>query len=219
VRRDQWLSQKRREGEERMDGLHSPTYDEEWGAIDPIHREMLDRFLDRCPDEGLILDAACGTGKYWPILLERRFRVVGIDRSVGMLARAQAKFPDVSARKKDLRDLDEEGAFDGIMCMDAMEYAPPEDWPRIMEGFRGSLRADGLLYFTVEVEKPDAIRRAYEEGRRMGFPVVRGEWAHEGGYRYYPGIQRVRKWTTSARFAIVGEAEGNGYHHVIAGAD
>jgi SAM-dependent methyltransferase len=216
--RDEWLLQKRRESEERMDRLHAPTYDQEWGTIHPTHRDMLGRFLDRCPDEGLILDAACGTGKYWPILLERSFRIVGIDRSAGMLERAGARFPNVLVRRQDLRDLDEERAFDGIMCMDAMEYTPPEDWPGIMEAFRGSLRAGGTLYLTVELEEPDSIRRAYEEGRRMGFPVVLGEWAHEGGYHYYPEIERVRTWSALARFVTIAETEGDGYHHLIAGA-
>lgn len=62
--RTEWLREKRVRCEERMDTLFAPQYDAHWGHINATHHRMLGQFLDQCPPGGLILDAACGTGKY-----------------------------------------------------------------------------------------------------------------------------------------------------------
>ena len=89
IERSEWLKERRRVGEERYDTLFAPIYDENWGAwIGPTHQECIQRFLSLCPPQGAILDAACGTGKYWPLILASGRRVWGTDQSEGMLARA-----------------------------------------------------------------------------------------------------------------------------------
>src|ERR671925_2158428 len=98
--RSAWLKEKRRLAEERMDTLFAPIYDENWGSyINSTHREVLDRFLELCSPRCTILDAGCGTGKYWPIILASGRSVFGVDQSHEMLRRAQAKFPDVPVEK------------------------------------------------------------------------------------------------------------------------
>lgn len=53
-------------------------------------------------------------------------------------------------------------------------------------------------------------------GQEMGLPVVEGEWAHQGSYHYYPSLDRVRQWLCEACFAMLEEATGDGYYHVLA---
>lgn len=58
-------------------------------------RAWLDRFLRRVPPGGTILDVGCGTGE--PIaryLIERGFRVVGVDASPRMIELCRSRFPD-----------------------------------------------------------------------------------------------------------------------------
>ena len=94
MERTAWITLKRRETEERMDTLFAPIYDQDWGAvIDPIHRRFVTAIAAACPPGSSIPDAACGTGKYWPILLECGCNPTGIDQSQGMLVQAKAKFP------------------------------------------------------------------------------------------------------------------------------
>lgn len=93
-----WLREKRRLAEERMDALFAPDYDRHWRRVDPTHEAMLDRFLSLLPEEGVVLDAACGTGKYWPMVLGSGCSVVGTDHSRRMLLNARAKFPGVRTR-------------------------------------------------------------------------------------------------------------------------
>ena len=215
--RPTWLKEQRRRAEERMDTLFAPIYDQNWGGyINESHRMVLDRFLNLCPPGGTILDAACGTGKYWPIVLASGRMVHGIDQSRQMLLRAQAKFPDMPAEKLGLQEMRFVEVFDGIICMDAMEVVPPEDWPLVMENFHRALKPEGYLYFTVELIDAGELQDALRAARDRGLPVVEGEWAPEDRYHYYPKIEQVRTWAQAAGFAILEEAVGDDYHHFLA---
>jgi 2-polyprenyl-3-methyl-5-hydroxy-6-metoxy-1,4-benzoquinol methylase len=211
-----WLKEKRRLAEERMDTLFAPIYDEQWGAyINPAHERFMQRFLILLPQYSTILDAACGTGKYWSMLLERGHTIIGIDQAQGMLSRAKAKFPSVHIEKIGLQEIQYQETFDGIVCMDAMENVFPEDWLLVLNNFHQALKAQGYLYFTVELADEKEIENAYLAGKQLGLPVVYGEWAHESGYHYYPLIEQVKKWIQQARFILVEEGEGDGYYHFV----
>lgn len=216
MERSTWLKEKRLVSEIRYDTLHARSYDQNWGHINASHRSFLQRFLALGRPGCTILDAACGTGKYWSLILESGRSVVGIDQSQQMLLQARAKFPNVRTEKKGLQEIDFANAFDGITCVDAMEFVAPEDWPLVLNNFYRTLKRSGHLYFTVELIEADERARAYSEGQKQGLPVVEGEYAHEGSYHYYPGLGQVRIWVSQASFSVVEEGEGDGYHHFIA---
>jgi len=182
----EWVRQTRLLAQERYDTLHAPTYDEKWGAITPTHEQFLGRFLQLCPPRGCLLDAACGTGKYWPLILAGGRTVLGTDQSRGMLACAQAKFPHVPVAKVGLQELDFREAFDGAICVDALEMVFPEDWQLVLHNLHRAIRHQCYAYFTVELAAEAEVESAFAAGRALGLPVVVGEWAHEGGYHYYP---------------------------------
>jgi SAM-dependent methyltransferase len=216
MERAAWLKEKRRRAEERMDTLFAPIYDEHWGGyINDSHRAMLDRFLALCPPRCTILDAACGTGKYWPTILASGPSVYGIDQSQHMLDRAQAKFPAVRVEKLGLQEMRFVEEFEGAICMDAMESVFPEDWPHILENFHRALKPNGHLYFTVELIEEAELRASMEAARAQGLPIVEGELAHEDGYHYYPPIEQVRVWMETTHFAILEETVGDDYHHFL----
>jgi len=135
-----------------------------WGSIATSHRQMLERFLDLCPEGGALLDAACGTGKYWPILLARGFSVHGTDQSLQMLRQAQTKCPEVPVEHVGMQELSFVDTFDGIICIDAMEMVFPEDWPFDLRNFARALHEHGFLYFTVEMTTQEEVDLAYEAG-------------------------------------------------------
>jgi 2-polyprenyl-3-methyl-5-hydroxy-6-metoxy-1,4-benzoquinol methylase len=206
-----------------MDMIFAPIYDQDWGSyINDTHRRFLDHFLILLPARAVILDAACGTGKYWPAILETGRSLQGVDQSAGMLEQASAKYPHVPIRKVGLQELDYEQPFDGIICMDAMENVFPEDWPLVMANFHKALKPAGYLHFTVELIDPDELQAIYLVAKEMGLPVVEGEHVLQGdpqqetGYHYYPSIQQVRDWTRQARLSIVEEDEGDDYYHILA---
>jgi hypothetical protein len=150
-----------------------------------------------------------------------------VDHTGAYLARAAARFPGVPTGKHDLQELPYDDGFDGVLCVDAMEFVPPEDWPPVLRRFRRALHPRGWLYLTVELADHEQVRAANQAARRSGLPVVDGEviWEEpDGYYHHYPSVRQVRAWLGGAGFAVAEEAEGPwheegyAYHHVLARA-
>jgi SAM-dependent methyltransferase len=211
VERSIWLKEIRRQSEERYDTLHAPTYDEYWGVtIYPTHERFFRRFLEMCPPEALILDAACGSGKYWPMILDSGRQVFGIDQSRAMLDIAHAKHPQAPIEKMGLQEMPYTEACDAACCMDAMEFVFPEDWPLVLDNLQRAIKPGGYLYFTVELADEQEVEKAFAAGQESGMPVV-----HDGGYHYYPKIEQVREWVQKSRFDLVDETAGDEYQHFL----
>ena len=223
--RSAWLKEQRRVTEDQDDTIYAPIYDEYWGAIDPTHHQFFNRFLGLCPPQAHILDAPCGTGKYWPLILASGRTVFGIDQSRGMLAWGHDKFPEVPIEKVGLQEMDYREAFDGAVCIDALEMVAPEDWPLVLSKFYRALRPQSYFYFTVEIAAEQDIAKAFADGQQAGLPIVYGEWAYEGGYHgewaqdggyhYYPKIEHVKEWVQQAGFHLIDETVGDEYHHFL----
>lgn len=216
MERTQWKQERRLWNEVQMDTIYARQYDEQWGGyVNPSHFMMIERLLELCPSGGTILDAACGTGKYWSILLDHGLSVRGTDQSQQMLQQARNKFPEVPVEHIGLQELAFVDAFDAVICMDAMEMVFPEDWPLVLANFVHALHKGGHLYFTVEIESEEALDIAYEAGKRLKLPLIYGEYAHHGGYHFYPTDEQVRDWLSEAHFTLLDTMEGDGYRHYL----
>jgi ubiquinone/menaquinone biosynthesis C-methylase UbiE len=221
VDRTAWLRERRQTAEERHDAIHAFTYDEQYGEITDAHRRFVAQLVEGCPPGGTVLDAACGTGKYFAMVLEAGRRVVGTDQSTGMLGRARSRFPSVPLERVGLQELDFEAEFDAVLCIDAMENIPPEDWPRVVGNLRRALRPGGHLYLTVEQVDDDELDREFADATARGLPVVRGEESRDG-YHYYPSREQVGYWMEEGMLVVVAEdsspGDGYGYLHLLARA-
>jgi SAM-dependent methyltransferase len=176
---------------------------------------MIRQFLELCPPGCTILDAACGTGKYWQLILASGRAVFGVDQSQGMLSRAVEKHPNTPVAKVGLQELAYVEEFPAAMCIDAMENIFPEDWPIVLRNLNRVLTPGGCLYITVELPMEHEVENAFITAQRLGFPVVYGEWAIEDGYHYYPEIPQVKAWLAGAGFTLAAEAQGDEYLHLI----
>jgi 2-polyprenyl-3-methyl-5-hydroxy-6-metoxy-1,4-benzoquinol methylase len=246
--RIQWLKQMRRKAEALYDH-GAPLYWVSWGMDDSdneTHREILHKFLALIPHPGDILSAACGAGRYDGMLCAAGHNVLGIDQSAGVLARAREhfppeRFPQLRYAKLGLQEMAFQAAFDGIICVDAMEHICPEDYPGILRAFHAALKPGGILYFTAEtqetaVEDGEDLAEAYTKAKAQGLPVVPGEvvdefdssfsqamdlaevhgaLAHNAVYRFYPPLEQVRAWLEQAGLVILEEEHGSAVHHFI----
>jgi 2-polyprenyl-3-methyl-5-hydroxy-6-metoxy-1,4-benzoquinol methylase len=251
MNRTEWLKKVRGMAEMLYDH-GAPAYWVKYGRdITPIHRKFLDKFLGQLKSPGTILDAACGAGLYDGMLVQAGHTVLGIDQSGGMLSRAREhypkdQFPKLHYLKMGLQDMDFQAAFDGVICMDAMEHICPEDWPGILAGFNKALKPGGPLYITVDAMLGDEYRDSYERARALGLPVVYGEQVDDleaayniamqqdpldpnslSGerldhtvYHFHPTIEQVRSWYAQAGFTIEDQLHADEhqleYMHVLA---
>ena len=218
--RREWLAG-RRAAVERSYSLEAPSYDDGYDPATPEHLRFVVLLVDTCPPDGIVLDAACGTGTYIGRVLAAGRGVVGTDQSAGMLAVASSKHPAVRFEQIGLQELAFDGEFDAAMCTDAMENVPPEDWPVVLANLRRAVRPSGHVYLTVEEIDRHQITSAFDEATAAGLPVVPGEvvTGDTAGYHYYPARDRVQAWLTDAGFRVVDEADewldGYGYHHLL----
>ncbi len=251
MERTEWLKKIRIMAEALYDH-GAPVYWVKYGLdMTPIHRKFMQAFLGQLNGPGTILDAACGAGLYDGMLVEAGHTVLGIDQSTGMLNQARDhypkdQYPNLHYLKMGLQEMNFQEAFDGSICMDAMEHICPEDWPTILAGFYKALKPGGPLYITIDAMLADEYRESYERARAMGLPVVYGEQVDDleaayniamqqdllepnalSGerldhtvYHYHPTMAQVREWYTQAGFTIVEETlanePGEEYTHVLA---
>jgi ubiquinone/menaquinone biosynthesis C-methylase UbiE len=210
-----WLDARRRSHAERMTALYAPAYDEHWGEIMPSHAAFVDALLARTREGGTILDAACGTGKYWPIVLASGRTVVGVDQAAGMLAVAAAKHPDVPVGRVGLQELAFDAVFDAVMCVDALENVGPEDWPIVLARLARAARPGAPVYMTVEQADEGALAEAYEAARRDGHPVLPREEFDGIGYHHYPEAGQVHAWLAETGLETLDELLGEEYLHLL----
>jgi ubiquinone/menaquinone biosynthesis C-methylase UbiE len=92
--RSDWVVGVRRRNAEAQNALLETTdYDANWGEIEDLHRRFVDEFLSALPPGAWVLDAACGTGKYFGMVRATGRSVIGVDHSAAMLERARRNSP------------------------------------------------------------------------------------------------------------------------------
>jgi SAM-dependent methyltransferase len=97
-----------------------------------------ERFMAALPPGGTVLDVGCGAG--WPVaatLLERGFRVTGVEPAPGLLAHAAETLPSGEWLSGDMRTLDlGDRRFDGLLAWHSLFHLSPADQrialPRIL---------------------------------------------------------------------------------------
>ena len=79
-------------------------------------------------EPGAALDAACGTGRFAEFLARRGHRVIGVDSSPDMLARARQRVPEAGFRLAELDRLPlPDDSADVIVCALALDHVPRLD--------------------------------------------------------------------------------------------
>lgn len=159
----------------------SRTYDEPRNGLfdydEPVVREILDEHAT-----GVVLDAACGTGRYAEYLAGRGHRVVGVDSSPDMLARARARVPKAEFLLGDLHELPlADDAVDTVVCALALTHVAALD--PVMAEFARVLRSGGhLVIADVHHERvfrgsvPQVLGPAGEPGRLTAYRHLTGDY-------------------------------------------
>ena len=202
----------------------APDYETGNYPISETHRAFVDRVIEACPPDGIVLDVPCGTGRYFELVVARGRRVLGADQSAGMVEQARSRGLAEMVERTGLQELAYVDAFDGVLCIDAMEHVPPEDWPVVAGNLARALRAAGFLYLTLEVlaDQQAHLDRALAEAVGRGLPAVAGEDIGEdtGGYHFYPSDQQVTGWLAAAGLDVVDDVtdmsyDDWGYRHML----
>lgn len=154
-----------------------------------------------------VLDVGCGTGLMAAELVALGYRVVGLDASAAMLARARRRLgPDVVLVRETLPGLSVEQVFDAaIATFDALNYLSPEGLRLTLAALAGRIRPGGRLVFDAHT---DAMMDF-----TLANPEVEGE---ADGYRFtISSAVDVAARTCDTRVEITRIADGDRFveHH------
>jgi SAM-dependent methyltransferase len=128
-------------------------------VVDPAHHDRCASFLHErwsADEAGVrrVLDVCCGTGLLTAELVARGYRVVGVDASAAMLARARERLgPAATLERMVLPDLAVGGVFDAAVCaVDGFNYLTPANLRRSLVALGRRLRPGGWLVFDLHTD-------------------------------------------------------------------
>ena len=145
---------------DRIAGLYQEkalAWDQQRGR-DLIERGWLKRFAALLPEAGEVLDLGCGMGE--PIgrwLVERGFRVTGLDSSDTLIALCRDRFPDQKWLVGDMRGLDLGRRFDGVLAWHSLFHLTADDQRAMFPRFAAQARPGAALMFTSGPEAGETI--------------------------------------------------------------
>ncbi|MBG89685.1 MAG: methyltransferase type 11 [Verrucomicrobiales bacterium] len=153
-----------------------------------------------------MLDLCCGTGELIRPLLERGFKVTGLDGSEEMLTRARINAPGAEYVLEDARTYSEENRFDAAFSTSAsLNHIPTiDDLEKVFSSVCRSLKSDG--FFTFDLNHPGQLAKWWR-GRPLEGEIA-DRWAYMVTPRYdaeqKKGVFRVRMFTRPEKTSLLG---------------
>lgn len=112
-------------------------------------RAWLDRFIRHLPKDGELLDLGCGGGE--PVaryLIDRGFRITGVDIAATMIHLARTRFPRHRWIEADMRKFGaESSAYDGIIAWSSLFHLDVEWQEKLIPRIAVWLRRGGVALF------------------------------------------------------------------------
>ena len=160
--------------QERIVGLYEATAHDfdRARSRDLFEKLWLDRLAATLPPGGAILDVGCGMAE--PIaayLIGLGFKVMGVDSSPTMIALCRQRFPQAQWIVADMRTLDVDRRFDGLLAWHSSFHLTQGDQRSLFPRFAAHIAPGGVLMFTSGDEAGERI------GEWMGEPLYHASLA------------------------------------------
>lgn len=137
-------------------------------------RTWLDRFTARLSPGDPVLDVGCGSGRPMAAaLLERGFRVTGVDSSARLVAHATADLSAGRFVQADMRTLDLGQTFAGILAWHSLFHLSPEDQRLALPRLLGHAASRSTVMFS------SGPREDHVVGSWRGEPLYHGSLGPE----------------------------------------
>jgi len=136
---------------------HAAVFDRNRGR-NLFEKAWLDRFLADMAKPRRVLDLGCGMGE--PIaayLISMGCRITGVDTSPELLGLARTRFPAQEWIESDMRGLDLERHFDGILAFNSFFHLSEDDQRDMFPVFARHAAPGAALLFTSGPDAGEAI--------------------------------------------------------------
>jgi len=137
---------------------HALDWDIDRQASTGTDRVWLTRFADRLEPGAHVLDLGCGSGR--PVaayIVERGFKVTGVDSSPTMIELCRARLPDQRWIVADMRELGLDEQFDGVLAWDSFFHLNADDQRWMFEVFDRHANDGAPLLFNAGPAEGEAI--------------------------------------------------------------
>ena len=134
-----------------------------------VEASWLERFCRLLPEGAAVLDIGCGSGL--PLareLIRRGFDVTGLDGTRTMVELFQRNLPASRVHLMDMRQIDLQQRFAGLLAWDSFFHLSPEDQRPMFQRFRAHAEPGCALMFTSGTVEGSAM------GELEGDPLYHG---------------------------------------------
>jgi SAM-dependent methyltransferase len=132
------------------------VYNEDWalGVLKETAPALEKLILPNLAKDSQILDLGCGTGQLAQKLLEKGYKVTGIDASEGMLRYARENAPEAKLILNDARLVDFYPTFDAVISIGAFNHVMSlEELTSVFKNVYQSLLDNGIFLFYLFLEE------------------------------------------------------------------
>lgn len=119
---------------------------------------FFEKFCDRVPISGRVLDVGCGPGTFTQHLVKNGFETTGIDLSEKMLTIARENVPEANFINMDMQDLQlEDSSFDAVLAGYSLIHIEDAHIPNVLHEFFRVLGPNGVLGIMVQQGETDHV--------------------------------------------------------------
>lgn len=106
---------------------------------------MQQRFLDKLPAGGLILDFGCGSGRDTKAFIDKGFQAEAVDGSEE-LCKIAREYTGILVKQMLFQELDELEKYDGIWACSSILHMKRQELPDVIEKMVRALKVHGIIY-------------------------------------------------------------------------
>ena len=117
-----------------------------------LYAEFLPLFANKIPNQTLILDAGCGSGRDALHFKNQGYIVRAMDASPALVDFAASVLNQLVALKT-FAEINDVNTFDGIWCCASLLHVPDSELPQVFSAVATALKTQGVLYVSFKYGK------------------------------------------------------------------
>lgn len=136
--------------------------------------DVADNFLSFLKPGSHILDAGCGGGTKVKYLMQKGFKVTGIDFAEKMIEIAKKEVPQANFETLDIQNIDKlKDQFDGIFAQAVLLHIAKKDAAKTVQKLVNKLKKNGYIYIAVKQAWPTTPQEEIKEENDYGYSYKR----------------------------------------------
>ena len=115
------------------------------GTLNVDFKATQDKFINKLPAKGYILDFGCGSGRDTKYFLARDFNVDAIDGSIE-LCKIASEYTNIKVRHMYFNELSVVNKYDGIWACSSILHLSLDDLVDVFKRMSKALKDEGIIY-------------------------------------------------------------------------